>query len=62
MEQKQLEELTSKHILMSEEIAELKIRLKAALLLLDKAKCVYNGAIQHDWQKRLEELKEGTTK
>ena len=62
MEQTQLQALTSKHILMSEEIAELKIRLKVALLLLDQAGCLYKGAIERDWQNRLDELMEGVAK
>lgn len=62
METKQQQPLAEQHILMHQEIAELKIRLKAALLLLDRATCLYQGEMEQKWKRQLAELLEGVNK
>jgi hypothetical protein len=62
METKQQQPLADRLILLSEENAELKIRLKAALLLLDSARPVYEGQRDREWHKQLAELLEGVNR
>lgn len=61
METKQQQPLAEQHILMRQEIAELKIQLKAALLLLANAECLYKGDIEREWNRQHAELMESVS-